>query len=691
MSEEIIDAEATEIEFTDLFGRKKANNYAFASQRLVNWSDESQEIQADYFLEGDRNKGPVIDLFARIANTLGTRNENRLKSGNVRLPVDLLTERDLTITPDAIDHFIGRGTLEMNVREMLGPSGYDSYRENLKKAAEDSDPKALLNTFITEESAQKRLAENYPGYAKYFEEYRREVQANEFLPPQNESEEVLSLLSKMIRYPGAISQAELHKHQPFVQELNKYFRSKRIPSSEAAVKRMTDDLFDILIKYLTIPPKDEEPPSPKDQPNEEDGASGKDDAGEGMADAPSAESGDEGDDPGISEEYKAGFGQDRADENNYAGEERDKNAVYDMSQNNEINDSGVDVSRKNWEHQNKSHEEVLKELQKKSQEIARKSKLEKVEADSIHHNDLQEKLTKSFEKQKERHEPETKIDGEVEKFIQRTYASDGQVFRDCATSDRTNIRYEKLIKSAPMNRANVLKNKLKVQIRDYDFSVKGVKSGRLDTTKIAEAVQNVDTVYERIGSVSTSKVSVGVLIDESGSMSGSPMDAAVQTAMMIEHALGKQSNVNLFIYGHHSSYMDCVVTRYVEPGYGNSKNLGASMATGANYDGDAIAVCAKRMRSLTEDPVLFFVISDGAPSAGGYGGDKAIRHVKKVVDFVEKKMNMQVVQVAIDSSVPSRKMFNHHVDFLDLNKLPTDLSRYVSTHLKNKLKTKVTM
>lgn len=702
MSDEIIDVEAVEITYEDLFNRSKANNYAFESNKLVNWSDSSQEIQADYFLEGDREPSSVIKIFSKIANTLSTHAEHRLthrdtaKSLSTALPVDLLYDRDLKVNPESIDNFIGRSALEMNVQDLLGNQGYMKYRKKLEEAQE-GDPKALLNTFLTEESAQKVLADKYPGYAKYFEQYRKQVQANDFLPATNESEEVLTLLSKMIRYPGAISQAELDKHEKFVSEISKYFKRKRVPTSSASIERMTDEMYDILIKYLTDPPED------KDKDNSEGDGDGNegDDKSPGNSALPNSHpfnSGDsdkdseddEGDERAFEVSKKSGFGDDSSNsENSYDLEENDPNAEYDVSD--QLADSGVDVKRKNWEHQTKTHEEVLKDLKKKSEEIAKKSKLENLVQKYDDVNEAKDEIKTSFEELKKDREPKQTVEKDIEEYVHKNYASDEQVLRDAALSPRLINRFNDLRDYAPLHRANVLKNKLRVQIRDYDFSVKGVKSGRLDTNKIVEAAQSVENVYERLGHVETNKVSVGILIDESGSMSGPNMESAVKTAIMIEHALGKQKNINLFIYGHHSRGHSCIVTRYIEPGYGKPQNLGASVATGANYDGDAIALCAKRMRSLTKDPVLFFVISDGAPSAAGYGGHSGEKHVKKIVNFIEKKMDMTVVQIAIESHVPSDRMFNNFVKFTNLNTLPNDLSKYVSTHLKKKLKSKVIM
>ena len=66
-----------------------------------------------------------------------------------------------------------------------------------------------------------------------------------------------------------------------------------------------------------------------------------------------------------------------------------------------------------------------------------------------------------------------------------------------------------------------------------------MRSGRLDTNKLAEAKQKVPTIYERIGEVHTDKLCIGVLLDMSGSMSGSKIEKARETMIYLYELLKK--------------------------------------------------------------------------------------------------------------------------------------------------------
>jgi cobalamin biosynthesis protein CobT len=700
----IISEETVEVDFTDFFGRSKANNYSFESQKMVRWGSGNQEIIADYFLEGDRRTDQVVSFFSKIANSVKGHKNGLSGKSQLALPVDLL-DKNLGLVPNSIDHFVGKATLEMEIYNMMNVSQYESYRRDLFNAAgTSSNPRTLLKNLITEESALKKLADKYPGYAKYFETYRKEVQANSFAAPKNESEEVLTLLSKLIRYPGAISQAELDKHKEFVKALENYYSHKRIPQTEPSIERMSNEVYDIMLKYLIDPPKEDKKEDEGD--GEGDGKSGDPKKGEGgssdgkkatdgkLMPAPVSKAGmpsNEGKGDKSGSQAAPGYGTDSpAEADIVTGDHADTNPDYDLSDS--LSDSGKKLDKTTYEKPVRTKEEIEKELSQKAAEISRKATIEHVEEKlSKRQKDLNESIKNNIKEAKEKAKDESPT---TSAFVEShfNYASKSQLLKDPATSEKTEKRYLRLKAAAPMNKANVLKNKLLVKIQNYDFTVKGMKSGRLDGNKLVEAYQSVETVYEKIGHVDTSKVSVGILIDESGSMSlGTRMGSAVQTAIMIEHALGKQSNVNLFIYGHYSSGHSCVVTRYIEPGWGKPSNLGTSLPRGANYDGDAIAVCAKRMRKITNDPILFFVISDGAPSAPSYSGSQAVKHVKNSVNLIEKKANMQIVQVAIASSVPSEEMFNHHVKFTNLETLPGIMAKYVAKHLDEKMKVRVTL
>ena len=274
-------------------------------------------------------------------------------------------------------------------------------------------------------------------------------------------------------------------------------------------------------------------------------------------------------------------------------------------------------------------------------------------------------------------------------------ASTGNVyFRKADVTEKSKEIYRDAISKIDTTKAAVLQKLFSRKSKNYEFSMKSMRSGRLDTNKIAEAAQQVPTIYERFGQVTTSKVCVGVLIDESGSMGGSKIEKAREAAIFINEVFKKMPDVQLFIYGHTADNTtngstDMMV--YREKGFiTDSFSLGSVRARSNNRDGDAIYATAKRMRNHTPDQGLLFVISDGAPAASNYGGRSAIEDTRKKV-LKAQALGFQVIQIAIEEHVPSRDMFDYFIKMTDIKNLPRELVAYMSRKVDKLIKEKVTV
>lgn len=220
---------------------------------------------------------------------------------------------------------------------------------------------------------------------------------------------------------------------------------------------------------------------------------------------------------------------------------------------------------------------------------------------------------------------------------------------------------------------------MKGHCKEYKLIHRSMRSGVLDTNKLAEAFQGVPTVYLREGEVKTDKVAVCILIDESGSMGGDRIRAARDTAILINEAIGQVPNVELFIYGHSGDMKRGISTEmyvYREKGYVPKFSLGSVCARAQNRDGIAILETAKRVRKQTKNPVLFFILSDGAPCAGAYGGESAMRHVKDCVTKVEH-LGFYVIQVCINHSYDPGKMFRNYVVMENMSTLAVELGKAI--------------
>jgi hypothetical protein len=256
------------------------------------------------------------------------------------------------------------------------------------------------------------------------------------------------------------------------------------------------------------------------------------------------------------------------------------------------------------------------------------------------------------------------------------------------------IRYKDSLKSIDTTKAAVLQKLFARKSKDYQFAMRSMRSGRLDTNKIAEAVQRVPTVYERYGQVKTDKICVGVLIDESGSMGGSKIQKAREAAIFINEVFKGMRDVELYIYGHTADEHGSGSTQiriYREPKYQmDPYALGTVEARSNNRDGDAILATAKRIRKQTENQGILFVLSDGQPSAHDYNGQEAIKDTREKVTKAQN-YGFQVIQIAIEESVPSKEMFDYYIKMTDIKNLPRDLVGYMSRKIDKLIKERVTL
>jgi hypothetical protein len=265
-------------------------------------------------------------------------------------------------------------------------------------------------------------------------------------------------------------------------------------------------------------------------------------------------------------------------------------------------------------------------------------------------------------------------------------------------ADTNSEKYKRELNNIDTCKASVLANLFSRKCKDYAFAMKSMRSGRLDTNKIAEAKQNVPTIYERFGEVKTNKLNIGVLVDESGSMgSYDKIKKARQAAIFMYEIFKKVPDVRMYMYGHTAdsggggTYGDCIMRIYTEHGKSaNPHALGSLSARANNRDGDAILAAAQKIRSMNSDPCLLFVISDGAPYASNYSGQAAIDDTRKKVTQAQA-LGFQVIQIAIEEEVPSEEMFDYSIKMTDIKNLPNDLIAYVSKRVDKLIKSRTIM
>ena len=177
-----------------------------------------------------------------------------------------------------------------------------------------------------------------------------------------------------------------------------------------------------------------------------------------------------------------------------------------------------------------------------------------------------------------------------------------------------------------------------VRLLDINFDpnvdkLNSLRNGKLDARKIGEVPSGNLNVYYKIEPNQTTKpFSVVLLVDESGSMDGS-MECAVDCVKTLYLAFSEiLPPSKLSVYGH-SGRSSPEIYVYKDPYHDNfSSAIGTMVAKEQNYDGPIIESIYERVRSYTEDNIIFIVLSDGAPCGDKYGGSMDNLNLKRIVE-----------------------------------------------------------
>jgi len=215
---------------------------------------------------------------------------------------------------------------------------------------------------------------------------------------------------------------------------------------------------------------------------------------------------------------------------------------------------------------------------------------------------------------------------------------------------------------------------LRCNSTEFAYTVTGMRSGLLDTNKLGEALQGVPTVYVRKGEVRSDRVSVALLVDESGSMDGIRERLARDTAVLVNEAVGKIPNVGLYIYGFTSMAGHDVLRRFREGNDGGKATaIGSVGSFGGTPTTAAILETASRVRKRTRERTLLFIVSDGCAD----GGPEAVRRAADTV----RRDGFTPVGVSIASALPDeelRRMYgSSYIVMEDVSSLAVGLGKIV--------------
>lgn len=512
--------------------------------------------------------------------------------------------------------------------------------------------KFLFNLFntIEDERIEYNTTQNYPGYANfigqakyyYFDLLYKKAEK------QDDLMDVLQNILYIVRYPARVDTKVIYRHQVLFDKIKKVLCDFGNNSKEAYDK--AEKIYKLLLDYFKFPPP---PPEEQQEGDEEQDQS---DSSEGQSDSGEGQEGSDGSsDPQNSKQSSQK--QDSKD-----NEGSDKNSKTQSSPK-----SGSDEGSAGKKKQEPIKAYTQEEIKQAAEKLAEQMRRLITSNTSLNSNEIKDEWNSK------------EIADECKQIKDDVFIVKQEDYERRYKADFDTVKQH----------INGLVNTFSKFFVEQEYRLTGMRRGVLDTNKLAEAYQAVETVYSNKFKRTTPGLDVCVLIDESGSMSGTNIASARKCAILLNEVFLRLKQCDFYVYGHTADNRhmgEVTINVYRDHWNRNRYALGKVESYSNNKDSVAIEETYKMVRKQTSKPLLMFVISDGAPNAYGLRGQPAVEEVKKVVNRIESNGDTLVCQIAIESHFRPQDMFNHYVVMTNMNTFPSDLSGYVMNTLISKLK-----
>lgn len=642
--------------FTDWFGRKGKNYIStYKGSTRLGWDTKVSGSYSSFFAP-DLNKRKLLrDSYRHACDIRDIMDIPR--SIRIQLNVDAETSctdgKTVIVSTKVYDDNKIDNNVKLDV--FLGTTIHEFSHilyTDMAEIRKNRPNKFLFNLFntIEDERIEYNTTQNYPGYANfigqakyyYFDLLYKKAEK------QDDLMDVLQNILYIVRYPARVDTKVIYRHQVLFDKIKKVLCDFGNNSKEAYDK--AEKIYKLLLDYFKFPPP---PPEEQQEGDEEQEQS---DSGEGQSG--SGEGQEESD--GNSDPQNSKQSSQKQDSKDNKGS--DKNGKTQSSPK-----SGSDEGSAG-----KKKQEPIKAYTQEEIKQAAKKLAEQMRHLTTSNTSLNSKEIKSEWDSKEIADECKQIKDDV--FIVKQEDSERRYKADFDTVKQ---------------HINGLVNTFSKFFVEQEYRLTGMRRGVLDTNKLAEAYQAVETVYSNKFKRTTPGLDVCVLIDESGSMSGTNISSARKCAILLNEVFLRLKQCDFYVYGHTADNRqtgEVTINVYRDHWNRNRYALGKVDSYSNNKDSVAIEETYKMVRKQTAKPLLMFVISDGAPNAWGLRGQPAVEEVKKVVNRIESNGDTLVCQIAIESHFRPQDMFNHYVVMTDMNTFPSDLSRYVMNTLISKLK-----
>lgn len=186
------------------------------------------------------------------------------------------------------------------------------------------------------------------------------------------------------------------------------------------------------------------------------------------------------------------------------------------------------------------------------------------------------------------------------------------------------------------------------------------------------------------------ELAVGMLLDESGSMSSCDRATYARASAIILYDFCQSLDIPIMVYGHTTGYSHSGDTvelySYAEFDSIDRDDKYRMMdisARGSNRDGAALRFVAEQLSKRPEAVKILILVSDGQPADTGYYGTAAEEDLRGIKQEYQRK-GILFIAAAIGDDKPSieRIYGDSFLDITDLNQLPVKLTAVVKRHIR---------
>lgn len=182
------------------------------------------------------------------------------------------------------------------------------------------------------------------------------------------------------------------------------------------------------------------------------------------------------------------------------------------------------------------------------------------------------------------------------------------------------------------------------------------------------------------------EMAVGLLLDESGSMSSCDRATYARASAIILYDFCQALRVPVMVYGHSTGGSGVELYSYSEFDAIDREDkyrLVDISARGSNRDGAALRFVAERLSHRPEELKLLFLVSDGQPADTGYYGTAAEEDLRGIQQEYRRKGVLFIAAAIGDDKEDIERIYgDSFLDITDLNQLPVKLTQVVKRFLR---------